>query len=94
METSQSVCVMTCLWFITKIARLFAYNVVVSCFVVVVVVVWFLIISESAGELGLMFWRLTMEIPELRHWHYSDLYFVNSGHVFSRLPSQSYTWFL
>ena len=29
---------------------------------------WFLkIISESAGEQGLMFSGLTMEIPELRH---------------------------
>ena len=25
---------------------------------------------------------LTLEIPELRRWHYSDLYFVNYGHVF------------
>ena len=23
-----------------------------------------------------------MEIPELHHWYYSDLYFVNCGHVF------------
>ena len=38
------------------------------------------IISESTGEWG--FSGLTMEVPELRHWQSSDLYFVNSGHVF------------
>ena len=55
---------------------------------------WFLIIiSESAGERGLIFSGFTMEIPELHHWHCSNLYFFKSGHVFSRLPSQSYYCF-
>ena len=57
-------------------------------------VFWFLkIISESTGERDLMFSRLAMGMPELRHWHYSDLYFVKSRHVFSRLPSHSYYYF-
>ena len=58
-------------------------------------VFWFLrIIKESAGERGLLFSGLTIEIPELRHWHYSDLYFVKYGHVILRLPSQSYYCFI
>ena len=48
-----------------------------------VFVFWFLrIISEDSGERGLVCSGVTVEMPELRHWHYSDLYFVNSGHVF------------
>ena len=56
METSQLVCIVTWLWFIMKIARLVCIK--CSRFLFVCFFFWFLIIiSESAGERGLIFLR-------------------------------------
>ena len=74
----------------------FPYNAVAFSFLFFFffLVFWFLrIISEEARERGLICSKLTMEIQELRHWHYSDLHFDNSGHLFFRLPFQSYIHF-
>ena len=79
METSQSVCVVMIMVMIYNENGLTVLHIRLSVFLCFVF--GFLrIISESTGEWG--FSGLTMEVPELRHWQSSDLYFVNSGYVF------------
>ena len=74
-ESIQTVFVVTRLRLICKLFGLIPYNSVVVFFV------FFLIISKGARERDLVNSGLIMEIPELSHWHNSDLYFLNSGHI-------------